>query len=171
MYVDPLLQNQQIYFQGDILKDFPFYVLDRTVSVDKKETGVYEPSGVLNDSNIGLKVIEKKLETIILLSQSCDLQRREYVLICPVFKLEDLVSEQILNKETVGLIKKRKLYYLFYLPGTESFPESIADFQHIYHIPRSELEGLMDKRILSLSDNGRHHLGWALANYFGRPAE
>lgn len=61
----------------------------------------------------------------------------------------------------------------FYLPGKNgAIAESFVDFQKIHYFPKELLIGeYLEKRVVALSDWGRHLLGWALSDYFARPIE
>lgn len=143
-------------FQGDIVNDFPFVILKDVAAGEFNEQG---------EAEFPLKA---KLSRVILLSQTCDLQQRQYVIVCPVYPLASVS----LNSNNVTLVKKRRMYQWFYLPKVDGVIEdSLADFQSIYYVPQTLVNQYKEKRLLSLSDWGRHHLGWALSAYFGRPIE
>jgi len=160
-------------YQGDIIKDFPFFFI-------KEDFSVYQAGSTTKIDSLKIDeipaeagaLVPYKISRVIILSHTCDAQRREQVIIAPIHKIKDYENEGILNKNKIDSIKKRKIFYWFYLPAVESLlDESLVDFQSIMYIPRIFLERFKSKKMLSMSDWGRHHLGWALNNYFGRPIE
>ena len=157
MYVLGKELDYEIIYQGDLIKDFPFLIFD-----NKTLTKGFE-------NNVETKLeIKAKLGLIMVLSQTCDIQQRENIIVCPVYKMQDFDF----NKEETESIKKRKTGYWFYLPRQAiGIDESIADFQTIYYVPKDLLNQYKSNKILTLTDWGRHHLDWALSNYFGRPIE
>lgn len=172
MYLRPEESKPDLLYQGDVLKDFPFLVFEQDLKILRKIDGQFQlvtpdNSYVDGEEKVGLIA---KLERVILLSQTCDIEHRSHVVVAPVYsftKIEGLPGGQ------AGLVKKRKgMNFFFYLPEyTGIIEESYADFQLIHYVPKSFIEKYRSNKILSMSDWGRHHLGWALANYFGRPIE
>ena len=157
MYVPVSSLDLTLLYQGDLIKDFPFLIF-------KKET----LSGKFDSAEEVKLEVPAKLNTVIVLSQTCDVQNRENILVCPVYEMQVFSF----NRDEIESIKKRKTGYWFYLPKLEgTIEDSVADFQTIYYVPRDFLESYKSKKFLALSDWGRHHLGWALSNYFGRPIE
>lgn len=157
MYVQANDLNQDTFYQGDLVKDFPFLIFDKEISLDNL--------AVTAEAKLEIKA---KLNLAMILSQTCDVQNRKNVIVCPVYKMQEFDFK----KEEVNSIKKRKTGYWFYLPKLDGvIDESIADFQTIYYIPREVLDKYKRNKIVTLSDWGRHHLGWALSGYFGRPIE
>jgi hypothetical protein len=172
MYADPDSVDPNTLFQGDIITDFPFFLLEKGLSMKKTSTGYSKSDNVeVDGSGNSLFAVESKKQTVMILSQTCDLQRRSNAIICPVYDLQTFVSDQTLNTGRLQSIRDRKIYYWFYLPQFQSLSESIADLQTMIYVPRTEIQKYLPKRTTTLSDLGRHHLGWSLANYFGRPAE
>lgn len=175
MYIRPEDLNFDIMYQGDVLKNFPFFIFQNDLrglkQSDKK--GVFElKEQETFENGEAVLAISSKLNYIIILSQTCDLQERENVIIAPVYSIKEYEDNGTLKGGKAGLIKKRKINYWFYLPEIEGvFEGSFADFQTMYYVPRKILENYKKNKILTLSDWGRHHLGWALSNYFGRPIE
>ncbi|MFZ2907741.1 MAG: hypothetical protein WA014_01160 [Minisyncoccia bacterium] len=168
MYADSATVDPNTLYQGDILENFPFYILDKPQSVKKEEDGSFslEQEAATSD----LHVIGSKTQRVILLSQTCDIQRRNNVMICPVHELAQFIEDNTLNTDSVKSIRDRKNYYFFYLPAFNGLPESIADLQTIIYVPRAVIAARISDRIVPMSDLGRHHLGWSLANLFSRPA-
>lgn len=157
MYVPTEAINRDIFYQGDLIRDFPFLIYDK----DLLDVSLEKDSEV----NIEIKI---KPNLAMMLSQTCDIQRRANILACPVYRMCDFSFK----KDEAESIRKRRVGYWFYLPKLNGvIEESIADFQTIYHTPRSLLEKHKENKIITLTDWGRHHLGWSLAYYFGRPIE
>src|SRR3989344_4717785 len=144
MYVQDSDLNKEVFYQGDLIEKFPFLILNKEIL----------PSELNSDGEKKLEVTAK-LSLIMVLSQTCDVQNRENVIICPVYSVED----KEFTRSEFDSIKKRKTGYWFYLPELEGIvKESVADFQNIYYIPRSMLNKYKERKITSLSDWGRHHL-------------
>jgi len=157
MYVQTTELNYEIFYQGDLIKDFPFFIFDEHINLEN----------VISKTEAKIE-INAKLNTIIILSQTCDIQRRKNAIICPVYKMDEFSF----NSDDTDSIKKRKTGYWFYLPPLDGvIEESIADFQTIYYVPRAVIDNYKKNKIVTMSDWGRHHLSWALNNYFGRPVE
>lgn len=157
MYVRASELSHDIFYQGDLVKNFPFFIFDQEISP--------EVFGAGTETKLEVKA---KLSLVMILSQTCDLQRRPNIIVCPVYRMQDFSF----NKSEIDAIKKRKTSYWFYLPQVDGIlEESIADFQTIYYVPRTLLEQHKSNKVMTLTDWGRHHLGWALSYYFGRPIE
>lgn len=171
MYVDLNESHPRTFFQGDIIKDFPFFIYDSATAIEK----VSETTFSLRDNNdpapSSLYAVETRISKILLLSQTCDIQRRKHVMACPIYEIESLLEDGTLNTKRAEALRKRQINYWFYLPEQGDEKESLADLQTIFYIPKRILDQYADSRIVSLDDWGRHHLCWALANYFGRPIE
>ena len=83
-----------------------------------------------------------------------------------------ILSHKGIKTDTLSSIKLRKTNYWFYLPALEGVVEdSVVDLQQIRSFPRETIESLKRTKIISLSDWGRHHLAWAIVNFFGRPTQ
>lgn len=177
MYVKIDDLNFNIFYQGDVVKNFPFFIFKENFNYLKKlkKVNTYETVKTEKESfNNGdaLLAINAKLNNIIILSQTCDIQERENIIIAPVYPLKPLEDSGVLTNGKSGLIKKRKINYWFYLPKFESVIEdSLVDLQTIHYMPKVILDNYKQNKIITMTDWGRHHLGWALNNYFGRPIE
>ncbi|MBX9906390.1 hypothetical protein K2X96_00660 [Patescibacteria group bacterium] len=166
MYAEQGLLDPTTLYQGDLIEDFPFHDLDSHSSVVRNESGTLVEQAT-EDQNY-LALIETKKRTVMILSQTCDIQRRTHVIVCPIFDLQEY--SRTISRDKVEALKKRTINYLFYLPAHGNFQESFADLQQIHYVPLETMNSYKDKRVLSLSDLGRHHLSWSLASLFGRPA-
>lgn len=171
MYADASSVPPTTLYQGDIIADFPFYLFENGLPIQRNEAGSFELNEGQEDAERKLVAIETKKQQVMILSQTCDAQRRTNIIICPVHNLESFITDNTINVDTAKKIRDRKIYYLFYLPTYQGLPESIADMQTMIYVSRTELERFLPSRVTTLSDLGRHHLAWALANFFGRPAE
>jgi len=171
MYANQDSIEKNTLYQGDIITDFPFFIFQGGQLVQKNQSGFFEKKNGNSDEEENLYIIASKKQSIMILSQTCDIQRRENVIICPVYKLQDLIDKGAINTKQAESLRGRKIYYNFYLPELGSFPESIADFQTMIYVPRENLTPYIPNRGVSLDHLGRHHLAWALTNYFGRPIE
>lgn len=160
------------FFQGDILENFPVTILPETVKIvrlqeklqDFSIARVYERDK-LDDAFInGTEPILAKasLMNIMILSQTCDIQNREFLSLAPVFPMANIESR---SKQEA--IRKRKVFYRFHLPPEGEFEESFLDITTINSVRRSAL--ILQNRILSLSHFGRSHFTFFIYNYFNRP--
>jgi|GEM_PF-2488333 len=170
MYVAAADVDTTTLFQGDVIKDFPFYILEKSQPIRRNEAGLFEQDGDL-ESEHSLHAVESNKQSVMILSQSCDLQRRKNIVVCPVYGLDQFIIDNTINADSARSIRDRKNNYLFYLPAFADLPESIADLQTMLYVPRAFLINYLPQRMTSLSDLGRHHLGWTLASFFGRPVE
>jgi len=142
MYLPSAMIDRTTFFQGDIVKNFPFLVVDQE----------------------GNQLSVKK--DIMLLSQTCDIQQRSQIIIAPIDPLEWVES----NETKRQTIRARRTNYWFYLPQMDTvIQDSVVDLQMISYIPKQLVSPHLSSKVLSLSDWGRHHLAWALSTYFGRP--
>lgn len=147
-----VLNHNEPFYQGDILQDIPFLIVE---NYNNPEDGIYT-----------------KDFKIMLLSQSCDIQRRKYIIIAPVITIQELERTGESNSNQIRALREQKINYWFYLPEDGSaniLPESYVEFTKITHIPRDLLD--KNKRVKCLSDLGRHWLGFKLGNFFGRPLD
>jgi hypothetical protein len=160
------------FFQGDILASFPVTILPESVKIVRLEGKgegfslgrVYERDK-LNDAFLnGSEAVLAKasLMNIMILSQTCDIEHREFVSIAPVFPITNIDS--VAKQEA---IRKRKVLYRFYLPLEGKFEESFLDITTINSVRRATLK--LENRILALSHYGRSHLTFFINNYFNRP--
>lgn len=170
MYADPASVANTTFYQGDIVTDFPFYLFDGGQPITKNEAGHFEIDNSVRDDNRSLFAVEAKKQTVMLLSQTCDIQRRSNVIVCPVYNLQEFLTDNIINADRAKSLRDRQIYYWFYLPAYNQLPEALADLQTMMYVPKATIETYLPKRIVTLNDLGRHHLAWSLATYFGRPA-
>jgi hypothetical protein len=167
MYADGI--QGEVLYQGDIVNDFPFCLFENNLSLRKNEDGTFIAGEADGDRH--LFAVEAKKQQVMILSQTCDVQRRSNVIVCPVYNLQEFITDNTINTERARAIRERRIYYWFYLPQYNALPESIADMQTMIYVPRVEIEKYIPSRIMSLNDLGRHHLAWSLATFFGRPAD
>ncbi len=171
MYVDSSSVPSSTLYQGDVVNDFPFYLFDSGLPIKKNEAGHFEMDSSSREEDRALFAIETKKQMVMILSQSCDIQRRTNVIVCPVYNLQEFVTDNTINADRAKSLKERKIYYWFYLPAYNQLPEALADLQTMIYVPKTTIEKYLPKRIATLNDLGRHHLAWSLATYFGRPAD
>lgn len=164
-----------ILYQGDVLSNFPFFIIPEKIKVLDKNKN--DNSFVIKDNNVleneeQLVAITAKFMNVMILSQTCDVKYRENIIIAPVYTLQMFQDSGILTVNKIESVRKRKYYWLFYLPKSENVIEdSVVYFQAAHYLPKNFVNNYKNNKIASLSDWGRHHLGWALSNYFGRPIE
>ena len=171
MYLDPQTIDKSILYQGDIIDNFPFYFLHSGQSIKQTRIGRFELGKYNSRSNKRLLAIPTLNQSVMILSQTCDLQRRDNVIVCPINNLQENIDNKVIKAGTAKDLREKRLYYWFYLPAYMTLLESFADLQTMVYIPRAEIEKYKSKVSIRLSERGRHRLSWALASYFGRPAE
>lgn len=177
MYAKDGEYSPDVFYQGDIIDNFPHYILSegQFSLLEHREDAGYSVQRTAN-----LPVTPERLQTVVglkqsrmaLLSQTCDIQRRN-VMVAPVYNLADIIASGAVSEGNAKQIRTRSGYgYWFYLPAKQGvMEEAIIDFQFIHYFPSSYLQNVRDNRIIVMSDWGRHHLGWALTNYFFRPVK
>jgi len=177
MYVYPV-DNDSPFFQGDIVDNFPLFLVDisgfNILKQDSKAGSKYvvEKSKQLplNDTEDSLLAVETRRQKVIILTQTCDIQQRDTIVFAPVYSISEAISEGRMSEKQATGLRHRKVDYWFYLPELEGvIEESYIDFQIMHYIPKDIIMNNLEKRFLSLSHWGRHHLGWALSVFFGRP--
>jgi hypothetical protein len=100
--------------------------------------------------------------SIIIITQTCDLERRNFVQVAPVYPARNL------GESKQASLQKNEINYLFFLPMEDLVPEnSFADLSQITSVHKSYLsQGNLQKR---LSNEGRARLQTHLSNLHGRP--
>lgn len=172
-------------YQGDIIKGFHFIVppTNELQILEKNNEGNFTSSPISQISNPyssgkATVAVNSFLANAIVISQTCDIQRRDYIHLCPVYQLS-LLTQELINKgytasridNVLKDLKSQKINYYFYLPTASldgiTIEESYVDLQLICMLPQVNI-GLYN-RFISLSDKGRHWLSFKLVNLYGRP--
>ena len=164
MYTSPLVSQSEFY-QGDIIEDYPFLNLGQVQPLTVSDSGIAESEGEVDaeTAKVSVRIDGRR---VMIISQTCDAQRRENLLISPIYG----INEYSMNADTLRNLRSGKVYYWLYLPAYQSIiEESFVDLQQLMYVPRSKIEEYKTSRILSLSDLGRHHLAWSITNFIGRP--
>lgn len=170
------VSNPENYcFQGDVLQNIPILQAPDVIKIARVEElegcASAEKYGVFNEEDVddiyqnGPEIVlANGVRTkVILLSQTCDIQNRDFVVVAPVFDLK-----KVQNENRKKAIRDGKINYRFYLPASDgSFCESYVDFSLLSSVKASLIN--VSNRILSLSDTYRPHLVWGLNRYFCRP--
>lgn len=167
------------FYQGDIVDDFPLFIFTQQFNLlSRTDTAnsfkINKVSSIPTNKKEFLGVFPIRLSRVIILSQTCDIQNNNTVIVAPVYSLTEVTEDGRLSEGNVNLISKRRgaMKDWFYLPKLENIiEESFVDFQIIHYLPSKVLDDYLEKRVVALSDWGRHLLSWALADYFGRPIE
>jgi len=100
---------------------------------------------------------------IMVITQTCDLERRNFVQVAPVYGVRSL------SESKQASVERNEVNYLFYLPIAEPGigEESFADLSQIISVHNSYIrEAKLAKR---LSNEGRARLQTHLAKFHGRP--
>lgn len=170
MYADALSIDRTAFYQGDIISDFPFYIFENVLALRRTDAGHYEVGEHATTETEMVFGVGAKVQNVMILSQTCDAQRRSNVILCPVYQLNEFTIDNTINVDRLRAIRERRINYWFYLPAFDTLQESIADLQAMIYVPRETIERFLPSKTLALSDLGRHHLSWSLATFFGRPA-
>ena len=174
-------------YQGDVIVGFHFIVppLGEPTSLQLNgniftKTSI---SSVLNAYQTGCEtlIVNSLISNGMIITQTCDIQRRKYISICPIHNFttitEELTQEGLELKRIqnfIEQIKQQKINYYFYLPTIiqddgNKIEEGYVDLQVINSVPRENINNY--SRLITLSDKGRHWLDYKLINLFGRPFE
>jgi hypothetical protein len=99
---------------------------------------------------------------VMVITQTCDLERRNFVQVAPVY------AAQTLSPNKQASLEKNEVNYLFFLPIAPSLPDkSFADLSQIMSVHNSYMKEAKLKR--RLSNEARARLQMHLANLHGRP--
>lgn len=143
------------FSQGDIFETAPHIFLDPPlVALHQSEETVYksdsEPFSSFDQN--GQQIIAKcKRTTTILLTPDCEIDKPivRYWHICPIVPLSRLKGN------VHGDVKRNRVYSRFFLPANGTIlPDSFIDFNQLSTVNSDLLKAA--KRVLSLSDLGRH---------------
>lgn len=168
--------NPTTLFQGDILEDCPVVVLPSDLKILRptettssgEENCHYE---VVNVGQISDAFASDGTETIVtkayrtnimIISQTCDITYRDFISIVPVFPITRIDNENRKNS-----LRQGKVNYRFYLPESDGFEESYAEFTIINSVKKETLR--IENRIISLTHYYRSHLVERLHSFFCRP--
>jgi len=180
MYVYPVDNSNPVFYQGDIIDNFPFFVVDsenfnileaETEQPTNKKYKIRKSKSLPSEETTdNLIAIDARRQRVMILSQTCDVQQRETIIFAPVFEIAKAISESRMTDSQASSLRNRKFDYWFYLPKQDGvIEESYIDFQIIHYVPKALIISNLQNRVLALSDWGRHHLGWAISDFFGRP--
>ena len=168
MYTFPLISQTEFY-QGDIIGSYPFMNLTKLKPLTVSESEIVEGEGAPNAATQKVSVAVDP-RNVMVISQTCDAQRRENLIICPIYTMAEYIAASSPNGDKLRTLRDGKIYYWLYLPAYQSIlEESFVDLQQLIYVPRPQLEAYRSARILSLNDLGRHRLGWSMAAFLGRP--
>lgn len=180
------------FYQGDIVRDVPVLFLPDKISkwlllrpslqgakyIDDVLRGEIckwfqaFPEGQLADRwQYGKReeyaAAKAHLINVIILTQSCDLEQRNYYQIAPIYP----ETEQ--KESALARLRQNDLNYTFFLPAfAPHIPEnSYADLAHTTLIPKAYFprDTVWDVLGARLTELARTALQEQLANYFGRP--
>lgn len=180
MYEHPVDNSNPVFFQGDVIDDFPFIFFEtRHVNMLRNSDGAGEPKKfeiekvnafpVPNTAD-HLIAVEARRQKVVILSQTCDIQERNTIIVGPVFDITTAILDGRMSEGQATSLRNRKPGYWFYLPKLDHvIEESYIDFQVIQYFPKSLIVANLANRSLAMDHWGRHHLGWALSAFFGRP--
>jgi hypothetical protein len=159
MYIIPPEETVQ---QGDIFIGTHFVFLEERNRFLINQDGVL--SIVDEGADAGDLVIASQVYPFMAVSQTCDLQRKEFVSIAPIYELTSIGG----NGRQAS-VRSHKVTNCFYLYPNDHFEESYVDFSKITSIPLNRLQGV--ERIVSLDLRAQHYLADRLKQQFGRPVQ
>jgi hypothetical protein len=173
------------FFQGDIIEGVPVVVVPpagsgkwvllrpglpvtREQALAGNTPKVFRPfvAGTALDEWVTpdeLVLAKATKRAIIVITQTCDLERRNYVQVAPVYPARTLSASKQASLE------KNEINYLFFLPMAEAaVPEKcFADLSQITSVHKSYMiQANLKKR---LSNEGRARLQMHLSTFHGRP--
>ena len=111
-------------------------------------------------------VVGATLSTVVVISQSCDVQRKPFLTVAAVRPIRLIENTQ--RREDVKRID-RVLQY-FALPAGPNIEESFVDLTLLYSVPRELLVSVLPNRLFSMTTSFRQNFQWAIMQFFGRPA-
>lgn len=150
--------DNDIILQGDIFSEIDFFLT--TVDAGKQK-----------------QISEKRPITIV--SQTCDISDNDFLVVSPIYTIEEYIQELNQKGETsnkissnVGYIKSRKgLFDRFYLENLEITKgiskECFVDLRKVNTLNKGLIT--IGDRIASLSHWGRQVLNYQLMWVYGRP--
>lgn len=145
------------WYQGDIVSSLPFVVTDLTHTNRTK----------------ALKLFDKPA---LITSQTCDLQRRPFIQVCPIHDFGHLKAELIAGGKSeqgaqsfIDSVRNKNVNYYFYIPEDEGrgISEGYADLNFVTTVSRTQL--LQLSRVCTLSDYARQQLAYFVGNLYLRP--
>ncbi|MBU0606475.1 MAG: hypothetical protein KKI08_01260 [Armatimonadetes bacterium] len=167
--------RQDILYQGDVFEDVIVVEPPQEILVVTRHpryrtllrTALLEDSPYAFPNGRDAIIAEATRIHVAIMSQSCDVQRKQFVTLAAVLPLpSDWGSGK---RQDVQRIDKH--LDSFYLAAAGGFPESIIQFTMLYSVQREKLLAQRHKRILTLSLEARQRLQYKFGNFFFRPAE
>ncbi|MBA7521422.1 hypothetical protein ES705_13529 [subsurface metagenome] len=158
------------FFQVDVIDDVQILLAREDIEIIRPTKikicpRVIKKYSELNDAfSKGIEVVlaDAYITPILIISQTCDIKKRDFVHVSPIFPLA-----RIEGKTRRESVVKGKTNYRFYLPSINQLEDSYADLSIINSVKMDQLN--IQNRIVSLSDHYRHHLAYKLSNFFSRP--
>jgi hypothetical protein len=151
--------------QGDIVENFRVFRASDDLIVDE------------NDAPPDSSVFKWKSLDLIIMSQSCDLQKgREKVddiLLCAVWKRSELTGDELLGKDT-GMEEARKgrlpAFHVLAASPLEGFEREVrvVDFRRLYSLPIGFVRKKLSTPRLRLLPPYREQLSQSFARFFMR---
>lgn len=170
-------------FQGDGIAKFVLPeptqkpLIARPLEVPQSASSESEPKDILRvfgqdelaDAFSGGReaiVVGATLSTVVVISQSCDVQRKPFLTVAAVRPMRLIENTQ--RREDVKRLD-RVLEY-FALPPGPNIEESFVDLTLLYSVPRKLLVTFLPNRLFSMTSSFRQSFQWAIMQFFGRPA-
>ena len=185
-FYDAAPLEPHLLYQGEILVDVPFlnmpkaarWLLLRTKSGRMVDDALQNGSlgGIVKvldsnqskeqwhdtaDGDFAMARLSKR--PVLVLSQTCDVQTKQFVQIAPIFTAAGTV-------EHLEKLRQGKILSAFWLRGNPpQFPESYADLELIQAVHKSYINRLLAAQHFRLTDLRTRELQRFITRYFGRP--
>jgi hypothetical protein len=180
------------FYQGDIIRDVPIIFLPDKISkwfilrpgpnskkhVDDVLRGEIckwfesSPAGQLKDAwqhgnNEEFVAAKASMVNVIILTQTCDLERRPYYQIAPLY------PESKQKASSIESLRENEINYCFYLPAKAPYiaENSYADLSHTCVVPKAYFpkDSVTERLAARLTNGARTVLQAHMAHCFGRP--
>jgi hypothetical protein len=185
-FYDAAPLEPHLLYQGEILVEVPFLNMPKETRWLLLRTRSGRPVDVaLEQGNLGgiVRVLDSNQSRVewydategdfamarlskrpvLMLSQTCDVQTKEFIQIAPIFPAEG--ASDHLNKLRHGL-----MISAFWLkPNPPHLAESYADFELIQAVHKSYIKRLLPSQHFRLTQSRTRELQRFITRYFGRP--
>ena len=188
-FYDAAPLEPRLLYQGEILVDVPILIMPKPpawrmlLSYDTKTTieeqlergdnprsvRVVDPNAFKTEwarvERSGAFVMAKVSKTpALVLSQTCDVQDKEFVQVAPIFPAATD------NPEHLDRLKEGAIFSAFYLePHAPQFGEAFADFERMQAVHKSFIRRLEPEQHFRLAEKQVRLLQSRITRYFGRP--
>lgn len=113
--------------------------------------------------------LDKIATDVLLLSNTCDLDRKKHIIVCPALFLD----EEKFQDNFLKRIKSNIIFDMLYLPENQDNPKYIVHFSKTFHFPNKKLKSLINDKSIerksSLSKEGFYFLLLKYTVFIMRP--